>query len=66
MEENEEQEIVVLKPIEIMRDCLKCEGNFKALGKFNRLCPQCTNWNSKTYLDAEYTLARPLKRKKNE
>jgi Zn finger protein HypA/HybF involved in hydrogenase expression len=24
-----------------VRQCLRCEGDFKPQGKFNRICPQC-------------------------
>jgi len=39
----------------IRRECLKCGAPFMAKGKFNRICPKCTETNRAYALTGTYT-----------
>jgi hypothetical protein len=34
---------VVIRQPRVNRLCLKCDSGFTAKGRFNRICPKCTN-----------------------
>ncbi len=39
------------KPERIKRICLKCDREFLARGRFNRICRQCQQLNREIYMD---------------
>jgi len=39
----------VMQEKSYMRDCLKCEREFVAIGKFNRICNNCTHINNEMF-----------------
>ena len=58
----------VLMELPVKRICLKCDRKFIARGKFNRICPGCTKWNStilsgKEYGDMIYGMDEAIKRR---
>ena len=40
-----------IKPERIKRACLKCGGEFLAVGRFNRICFLCQQENKEIYAD---------------
>jgi Zn finger protein HypA/HybF involved in hydrogenase expression len=38
----------------VKRDCLKCGDRFIAKGRFNRICPKCTETNRAYTLTGNY------------